>query len=78
MAPSEHVNDEWNVLRKAISDVAVGRAMVFKAEKSEHIEGLRISPLGVVGNKIARDHRFDLQKTAERRWRGFKEVDDWT
>lgn len=34
------------VIGKAMSAVALGRDMVLKMEEAEHIDGLRISPLG--------------------------------
>lgn len=43
-----------DMLRKAISDVALGRAMVLKAKKVERMDGLRISPVEVVEKKKVR------------------------
>ena len=42
---------EAEVFRKAMLDVALGRAMVFKVEEAGCIDGIRISPVGVVEEK---------------------------
>ena len=52
------VKYKGEVLRKAMSDVTVGRAMVFKVEDAAHIQGKRVSPVGVVKeNDKSRDPR---------------------
>ena len=39
------------VLRKAATDVAMGRTIVFKTTQEHEVEGLRISPVGVIEEK---------------------------
>lgn len=43
---------EAEVLRKATSDVALGRAMVFKVEDMSRTDGLSIPPVGAVKKTI--------------------------
>lgn len=47
-----------------MSNVAVSRVMIFKMEEAARIEGLRISPVGIMGEENTRDPGFDLRSFA--------------
>lgn len=56
------------MLRKAISDVSVSRAIGFKVADAERINGVHISPLGRKSN----DQPLDLRRSTLRLWWGGK------
>ena len=44
------------VWEKAVADVASGRAIVFPKEQARQVQGLRVSPVGVVEEREDKNH----------------------
>lgn len=63
---------EGEVLRTAMTNVALSRAMVFKAEEVERTDGLHVSPVGVVEAKEKIRVIHDLTFERPRRGAGGK------